>query len=137
MKSISAFCILIAAVLTAAGTTHAQTSDSAIQALLDEVRQLRLAVERSAVMAPKIQMTLQRMQLQQDSVSRASRQLEDLHGLLAKSAAEEADLAFHIMDRRRLQLAEDVLGAALEIYVDYPEDPKVMARLRTAWEFGI
>jgi len=64
----------------------------------------------------------------------ASRQLEDLHGLLAKSAAEEADLAFHIMDRRRLQLAEDVLGAALEIYVDYPE---VMARLRTAWEFGI
>ena len=51
-----------------------------------------------------------------------------------KYAAEEADLAFHIMDRRRLQLAEDVLGAALEIYVDYPE---VMAWLRTAWEFGI
>jgi len=38
------------------------------------------------------------------------------------------------MDRRRLQLAEDVLEAALEIYVDYPE---VMAWLRTAWEFGI
>jgi len=98
MKSISAFCILIAAVLTAAGTTRAQTSDSAIQALLDEVRQLRLAVERSAVLAPKIQMTLQRMQLQQDSVSRASRQLEDLREQLAKSAAEEADVAFHIKD---------------------------------------
>src|SRR5438046_2073425 len=95
MKSVSAFCILIAAVLTAAGTTRAQTSDSAIQALLDEVRQLRLVVERSAVLAPKIQMTLQRIQLQQDSVSRASRQL-DLRGQLAKSAAEEADVAFHI-----------------------------------------
>src|SRR5207245_10870136 len=98
MKSISAFCILIAAVLTAAGTTHAQTSDSAIQALLDEVRQLRLAVERSAVMAPKIQMTLQRMQLQQDSVSRASRQLEDLREQLAKSAAEEAGVALYLSD---------------------------------------
>src|SRR5258706_418334 len=99
MKSISAFCILIAAVLTAAGTTHAQTSDSAIQALLDEVRQLRLAVERSAVMTTKIQTPLPRIQLKQDSVSRAPRQLEDLRDQLAKSAAEEADLAFHIMDR--------------------------------------
>jgi hypothetical protein len=98
MKSISAFCILIATVLTTAGTTQAQTSDSTMQALLAEVRQLRLALERSAVVAPRIQVTLQRMQLQQDSVSRASRQLEDLRDQLAKSAAVEADMAVHIKD---------------------------------------
>ena len=66
----------------------AQTSsDGTIQALLAEVRQLRLALERSAVVAPRIQITLHRMQIQQNSVFRASRELENVRDLLAKSAA--------------------------------------------------
>ena len=57
---------------------------------------MRLALERSAVVAPKIQVTLQRMQLQHDSVSRASRELEDVRNRLAKSVAEEAEVSVQI-----------------------------------------
>jgi len=41
--------------------TYAQSSDATIQTLLVEVKQLRPALERSAVVAPKIQVALQRI----------------------------------------------------------------------------
>jgi hypothetical protein len=70
------------------------TSDGTIQALLAEVRQLRLALERSAVVAPRIQLTLHRMQFQQEAVSRVSRQLEDIRSQMAGSASvEEKEIA--------------------------------------------
>lgn len=74
------------------------SSGGTIQTLLAEVRLLRLALERSAVVAPKIQLTLQRMQLQQDSVSRASRELEEVRNQMAKSAAEEASVSTQIRE---------------------------------------
>lgn len=76
------------------GLAYSQTnSDAAIQALLVEVKQLRLALERSAVVAPKIQVTLQRLQLQQEQVSRLSRQLEELRDRLAQAALDSGRLA--------------------------------------------
>jgi chromosome segregation ATPase len=90
-----AIAFLILAAATGAAFAQ-QTPDNTISALLSEVRQLRLALERSAVVAPKIQVTLQRMQLQQDAVSRVSRQLEDVRDQIAKSATEEANLASHV-----------------------------------------
>jgi chromosome segregation ATPase len=74
------------------GPAPAQTNsnDSTIQALLIEVRQLRQALERSAVVAPRIQVTLQRIQLQQDQVSRLSRQVEDVRDRIAQSASDTA-----------------------------------------------
>ena len=75
----------------------AQTStDGTLQALLAEVRQLRLALERSAVVAPKIQMTLQRLQLQQEAVTRASRDLEVVRNQLSGATREERDLTSHL-----------------------------------------
>lgn len=75
----------------------AQSSpDATMQALLAEVRQLRLALERSAVVAPKIQMTLQRLQIQQDSVSRASRELDATRSQIAKFAEEQSGIAGEI-----------------------------------------
>ena len=75
----------------------AQTSsEGTIQALLSEVRQLRLALERSAVVAPKIQLTLQRLQLQHDAVTRASRDLEGIRNQLSRMTGEERDLITHI-----------------------------------------
>jgi chromosome segregation ATPase len=43
--------------------------------------------------APKIQVTLQRMQLQQDQVARVSRQLEELRNQMGRFGAEEAAMA--------------------------------------------
>jgi hypothetical protein len=60
------------------GRIEAQTNDATIQALLAEVRLLRIALERSAITAPKIQSILWRMQWQQEVVSRLSGQLEGL-----------------------------------------------------------
>jgi chromosome segregation ATPase len=64
------------------GVAAAQTaglSDSAtMQALLTEVRQLRMALERSALVAPRVQITLQRMAVQEQKVARMSQQLDDV-----------------------------------------------------------
>ena len=85
---------LLSAMFLFAGLAYPQNnSDATIQALLVEVKQLRMALERSAVVAPKIQVTLQRMQLQQEQVSRVSRQLEELRDRLAQNALDNARMA--------------------------------------------
>jgi len=54
------------------------SSDKAtIQALLVEVRQLRLALERSTSILPRVQLAAQRLQAQQDRVDRLSRELRN------------------------------------------------------------
>jgi hypothetical protein len=92
-----ALCIVTAFSITK-GVTFAQTSDSTLQALLAEVRQLRLALERSAVVAPKIQVMLQRIQLQQDQVLRLSRQLDDFRDQQARSATEVVNITARLKE---------------------------------------
>ena len=106
-------------------------SDATTQALLNEVRQLRLALERSAVVAPRIQVTLQRIQLQQEQVSRVGRQLEDLRDRLAQAAfdlnrtageikqaesrlAQELDVTRHKAMEDQLRAEKTRLDAARE-----------------------
>jgi hypothetical protein len=75
--------------LLAASGLPAQTPFEA-QALLAEVRQLRVAMERLVSLTPRVQLTLQRLQLQQDHVLHLSRQLEDLRDEIAAAGAEES-----------------------------------------------
>src|SRR5258708_35502829 len=59
----------------------AQNSSSdpqTLQTLLSEVHQLRLALERSTQIAPRIQIAVERLKLQQDQVARTARQLDVL-----------------------------------------------------------
>jgi hypothetical protein len=68
-------------------------SDGTLQALLGEVRQLRLALERSAVVSPRIQTVLWRMQWQQDVVSRVSQELEAVKNIMEQPLPDmEANL---------------------------------------------
>jgi hypothetical protein len=68
-------------------------TDATIQALLGEVRQLRLALERSAVVSPKIQTVLWRMQWQQDVVTRVSQELEGVKNMMEQPQPDmEANL---------------------------------------------
>lgn len=106
MKTVRLALCILAAFHATSGVTFAQTSDSTIQALLAEVRQLRLALERSAVVAPKIQVTLQRIQLQQDHVSRLSRQLDDFRDQQARSASEVANMTARIKEAEAHSLQE-------------------------------
>jgi uncharacterized protein YlxW (UPF0749 family) len=79
---------------TAQQTTGPDAGDKAtIQALLVEVHQLRLALERSTSVVPRLQIALQRLQAQQDRVDRLSKDLRDVRGSLADHAAGKERIA--------------------------------------------
>lgn len=61
-----------------------------LQTLLAEVHQLRLALERSSQIAPRIQIAVERIKMQQDQASRTARQLDDVRSDLDKRRADQA-----------------------------------------------
>jgi len=64
---------------------RAQSPDTSVmQALLSEVHQLRVALEHSNTIAPRIQLAVERLKLQQDTVVRLSKQLEDVQQEFAR-----------------------------------------------------
>jgi hypothetical protein len=66
---------------------------SLIQELLLEVRQLRMALERSSLVVPRLQLVMQKIQLQQGRVDRIARQLEDLRVSFASWGLDETRLS--------------------------------------------
>jgi hypothetical protein len=92
-QSVGLFCLLAAA---GTGTVSAQSGangsageKSAIEALLVEVRQLRLALEYSTTLIARVQVAAQRLQAQQDRVDRLSRELREFRGQMALHASEK------------------------------------------------
>jgi SMC interacting uncharacterized protein involved in chromosome segregation len=75
-----------------AGTTDVSPEKATLQALLTEVRQLRFALERSTSVLTRIQLALQRLQLQQERVDRLSKQLQDSHTQTAGTLDRKAHL---------------------------------------------
>jgi len=70
---------------------QAPSSDpQTLQNLLSEVHQLRVVLERSAAIAPRIQIAVERLKLQQEQVARTSRELVDLRDRLDHSRGELA-----------------------------------------------
>lgn len=64
------------------------TSDtSVLQALLAEVHELRLAMERSNALGPRMQLAVLRFQMQQTRVDRLERELRDIRNQLASESA--------------------------------------------------
>jgi predicted nucleic acid-binding Zn-ribbon protein len=71
---------LLSFLLCFAFAARAQTpasDDKTLQTLLSEVHQLRIALERSTQFAPRIQIAVERLKIQQEQVARAGRQLDD------------------------------------------------------------
>jgi hypothetical protein len=73
MKLTSFFVCLCFAARAQAPASDVQT----LQALLAEVHQLRIALERSTQVTPRIQIAVERLKLQQEQVARVARQLDD------------------------------------------------------------
>jgi hypothetical protein len=72
-----------------AARAQAPASDvQTLQTLLAEVHQLRIALERSTQIAPRIQIAVERLKLQQEQVARVARQLDDQRRELDKSRTE-------------------------------------------------
>jgi hypothetical protein len=94
-----------------AARAQAPASDGqTLQTLLAEVHQLRIALERSTQIAPRIQIAVERLKLQQEHVARVSRQLDDLRRELDHSRSEQP---------KRLQRLQ-----AMENEVTQNTDPK-------------
>jgi hypothetical protein len=86
----------------------AQTSSQpTLDALLNEVRQLRLTLERSNSIAPRMQLLMQRAQIQDSKVTRLSRDLQDVRENLAHHTAEMATLKTE-MDRLESQSLQEI-----------------------------
>ena len=86
----------VSAILAAAQGQPETTQDSALQALLKEVRALRVAIEQSNRIAPRIQIVVARMQTQEERVRNASRRLQDVRDKLADTVSRRAKDAQNI-----------------------------------------
>ena len=63
-----------------------------LQTLLAEVHQLRLALQHSSKIVPLIQITVERLKLQQNQVARATRQFEDTRRELDHFRSDQAKI---------------------------------------------
>ena len=93
MHRLSFVLLLLPVISTPAlGQTNSKDSQT-LQALLMEVRQLRQDLEATALVAHKVQVLLYRLQVQNTTVARLSRSVDDAHAELNQLEAERAKLA--------------------------------------------
>ena len=82
--------ILLAALAAAPAAAQTANADNAtLQALLDEVRQLRMTLEKTVTVGPRMQLLMQRTQLQDARVARISQQLDEVRKQIAAEAAQQ------------------------------------------------
>jgi hypothetical protein len=96
MKYLRIGVLAIATILGIAVPASAQTANPdapTIQALLIEVRQLRLALEKSALLGPRMQIAMQRVQLQEQKIARLSEQLDEVKKEAGRDASHRAQVA--------------------------------------------
>jgi chromosome segregation ATPase len=115
---IAALALVMLAGLSQASALHAQERRSAesskeddkqvLRTLLDEVRQLRLALQRSNALNHRVQITLERLRLQQGRVDSLTRSLENLRTRISdlKNARPQME--------EQIKHAEEVMSRATE-----------------------
>jgi len=99
MKLISFLVCICFAARAQAPASDVQT----LQTLLAEVHQLRIALEHSTQIAPRIQIAIERVKLQQEQVAGVARQLDDLRRELDRNREAQ---------QKRQQRLEQVSSAA-------------------------
>jgi hypothetical protein len=95
---LASFRIFILLPLCICFTMRAAAQETTLQALLTEVRALRVALERSNQIAPRIQIALARMQFQQDRVRNAARQAESAHDEVLHLQLKRTEVTDNIKD---------------------------------------
>ena len=103
MRRCSCFALVLllfpAAAVSQSGTTDSQT----LQALLAEIRQLRLELRTASVAAQRAQILIYRVQAQQTVVTRLAQRLDDDRSKLARNQAEQKSFIKHLEDVRDTQ----------------------------------
>jgi tRNA C32,U32 (ribose-2'-O)-methylase TrmJ len=67
-----------------------------LQALVSELRQIRLAMEHANAVSVRMQATLQRMQTEQSQVNRLSGELDSVHREVMRAETEQAQESAHL-----------------------------------------
>jgi hypothetical protein len=102
IKSISIICLLFLTVVAFASFGRSQTAtknakaaqgdnEQTMQALLNEVRQLRLAIQKSNLSAYRAQLIIERMRSQRQHVDRLAERLRDTRDRIANGKIPQAE----------------------------------------------
>jgi chromosome segregation ATPase len=92
----SLMAVLLTSCFAAAQPPATASQDATIQALLKEVHALRVALEQSNQIGPRIQIALARIQMREERVRNATRQLQDAHERLVDTQTKRAEIADRI-----------------------------------------
>src|SRR2546430_14423384 len=84
--------VLLASSFATAQDPADTSRDAIVQALLKEVHALRIAMEHGTQIGPRIQIALARIQMQEERVRNATRQLQDVRDKLAEVQTRKTDL---------------------------------------------
>lgn len=104
MKKLYCLLFVIAVCLLASSSTWAQTavvSDQKFQELVNEVRQLRLEVQRLSTSAQRLQLLLERTRSQQDMVTRLTQQLSGVRDELSSIQARQSLLKDELVEAEK------------------------------------
>jgi TolA-binding protein len=117
----SAIALLVMTGLVVAQQPAGQPQETAtIQSLLKEVHELRLAMERSNQIAPRIQIVLARIQLQEERVRNATRQLQDARDRINDLQIKKTELADRIKqaEAQQTQSADNTARKQLDYEIN-------------------
>ena len=134
--------VLLTACVALGPVAHAQpapTPEDVLTQLLAEVRQLRLALERSSSIAPRIQLLTSRLAIQEQRVARLGTELDGLRQRLPRMAEAqrqagetlrelEANVSGQSDPQRRRQMQQEVV--ALKRHLDSQTQEEHLLRVR-------
>ena len=86
------------ALLTICPTLFAQVLPATMDTLLTEVRELRLAIERSTLLGARTQIAIQRLQIQGERVTQAEKQLDEARKGIAGYQQRRQQIAAELKD---------------------------------------
>jgi DNA repair exonuclease SbcCD ATPase subunit len=90
MRRFSLYLVLTGSLAVA---QNAPSENPQVSALMAEVRELRLAVERSTLLGARTQIAIQRLQMQEERVTNAAKTLEDARKETTRMQQERTELA--------------------------------------------
>ena len=150
LRHFAVLAIVLMRATAAAAPQSATSTDSSnapvLQELLREVRQLRLSLERASAVSARLQITLQRVQLQQNQANRVAGELDSVRSSLMRAESEQAQTAANLADiegrlsqdsnrQKELQEMQREMKRALEQQIHNTQDLRTKeGELAASWQ---
>ena len=96
-------------------------------ALLSEVHALRLAMEQAATVAPRVQLTVARLNIEEQRIAQLSTQLDQARRQLTEAAARSKTLSDNLADTERIALSRTDETQRNMLEIDLREIKRAMA----------